>query len=878
MSYNTINPFILSCTSCGASMHFDIIKQNYACEYCGNTEFVDTKKEIVKKWAEKTNKNLQANTKGLKKYECGNCGAEVKTLEDSQTLKCFSCGSSMFLSDFANTDDYPVAIIPFQLTLDEAKDLLKKELNFSLKKLSKKQKEKILNRLSLLREVYLPFQLFTGPVNAKVHRYGKYNEREFNLKSYINQKVVIACENVDNDLIEQIEPYNMDALKPFDFAYIAGHQAKTQDINYANLERDFRYELQDDMNNALSKKLGTEHLDIDVSVHDESSMPVLLPIFTLKTKEISLSINGQTGKIAIKDLKERVSHEWVAMPIIYTAFVSALAFLLSKDIEILVMSAIVFGLFIFAVYSDANRRIIYNKFLSSKQTYSREGRKLAQIGFEAEPTFAKPVFYEKIKGESKPVDVLFYPLRLEILLVVITLVFVFLPEVIYLITSPIFMNSQNMDFNTIVNGLILGWVYTAVWKCISVPISIILYFTFGKQGLYDRVYIRPYGSKQRYKYVKGSFPILKNIGVGVYILWIASKVAAFFIAFVLIISTSLIYTEGAFQFAKKGYAAYDPETEYVDRLDEVFEKTKYALELDDSYKISNFTINDYDADENKDAIAFISKDDVFTHAFFFDLDDEDNYIKDSLVFEDDIAKKLELVDIKGWDSKALYVKYKINDDCQGLALYKIENGKFEKIINVVPKVNGEVTKLGYSSESSSSGYDVINSEKYSYYVFFYNIISTFEINEQGVDLLKSELVIPEDKKVPVTPEEVVQRYIELSILKDDYRWNGQLINIEGLDESLGFVTTLDFDENYIWDGYLVESITLGEEPVVKFESQIYEDRAIVTSKIVGKYEDNAVSTAGDGKLINYELKKIDGKWKIIGQSAVDGTWEGKPVN
>ncbi len=544
MSVKKLTPFALACDTCGASLEFDIIKQNYSCQFCGNTQFLDSKKETVKSWVKKTNNNLQEQADSIKKYECPNCGADVKTMDDTESLKCFWCGSSMITAEFAQTDDYPVAVIPFKLTLEEAKALVLKELDYSLKQITNQQKKDIKENIKFLREVYLPFQLFSGTVDAKITRHGKYNNRAYKLKTYLNQKVIIACDNVDNDLVERVEPYNMDELLPFEFLYISGHQAKTQDITYVKLASDLDAELNDDMHKALSKKLGTEHLNVDVKPLETYSMPVLLPIFTLNIVGAELSINGQTGKIALKDYKLKVSHKWVIMPLLYTAIVGALAYYFGRDIPLTLLSVIVFGLIFYAIYSDANRRVLYNKFFASKQTYSRESGQLAEIGLKSKATFAPPVFYEKVDGKEQAVEIEFFPLRLKILIACLIVVAIFLPEVLYILLTPLIMLS-GISPSAAFGALSISMIYTAAWKCLAIPLSGVAYFTIVKQGLYDRLYVRKYGSRDKFKYLKGSFPIFKKMREAILELLTVNIWLTLFIVFLLLVPVLMIYFEGA---------------------------------------------------------------------------------------------------------------------------------------------------------------------------------------------------------------------------------------------------------------------------------------------------------------------------------------------
>ncbi len=540
MSNNKTVPFSLSCKECGASMNFDIVNQNYACEFCGNTSFYNTKKEVLAAWVNESRQNLWGNDEEIRELECPNCGSVVHSKGDSQTLKCFACNSAMVKKEFMQTKDYPLAIIPFKLSLDEAKTLLRDEVSKgSLKYLPKNQKEKIINNLGGLREVYLPFQIYNGPIDAKAKR--NHNQKEFNLKTYINQKVVIACDNVDNDLIDRIEPFNMEDLKPFEFLYISGHQAKTQDINYKGLDSNFEEEIEDDMFKFLSKKMGSDNISISVNPHDNSSIPVLLPVFVFYIKEVSIAINGQTGKIGVKEKKKRKSNKWLVYPTMYTLIAAIIIGLASGfDWQLTGAGTLIFAIFIFAVYDEFSRKGNYHKMRESNKVYSRLGRKLAQIELSAKPTFEEPVFYESYKGEVQAVEVKFFPLRLKIGIILYLIAFVFLPVLIYALAFPIF-SYYGYGISEYFSRFSSSLITTAVWFIIAGATAIMLYFTYVKQGMYDRVYIRPYKSKVRFILQKGSVNVFRDIKDFIHLIFTVSKLAFFFMLFSLVISTIFFF-------------------------------------------------------------------------------------------------------------------------------------------------------------------------------------------------------------------------------------------------------------------------------------------------------------------------------------------------
>ncbi len=89
-------------------------------------------------------------------------------------------------------------------------------------------------------------------------------------------------------------------------------------------------------------------------------------------------------------------------------------------------------------------------------------------------------------------------------------------------------------------------LYTAAWKCVAIPVTLVVYFTHAKQGLYDRVYARKYGSNDKFKCITGSLHIFKNVLIGIKMIFAASFWMGLFLAFIIFVSTVLIYTEGIY--------------------------------------------------------------------------------------------------------------------------------------------------------------------------------------------------------------------------------------------------------------------------------------------------------------------------------------------
>ncbi len=917
MADNKRVPFSLSCKECGASMNFDIVNQNYSCEFCGNTSFSNTKKEVLDAWINESKTRLSENDDEVTRLECPNCGSTVRSKGDSQTLKCFACNSTMVKREFVETEDYPLAIIPFKLTLEEAKTLLSDEVKKgSLKWLPKNQKEKILRNLGNLREVYLPFQVYNGPIDAKARR--KHNEKEFNLKTYINQKVVIACDNVDNDLIDRAEPFNMEDLKPFEFLYISGHQAKTQDVNFKGLDINFTKEIEDDMFKFLSKKMGSDNISISVEPHDNSSIPVLLPIFVFHIKEARIVINGQTGKIALKEKKKRKSYKWLMYPAIYTLIAAVILYLASGfDLTLTAAGTLVFSLFILTVYDKFSAKGKYNRMSESKKVYSRLGRKLAQSELSAKPTFEEPVFYEKLGGEVKPVEVSFFPPRLKVAIAFYLLLFIFLPVVIYTIAYPIFAYA-GYEAAYYFGNLGSSLITTALWLTITVPTSIMLYFSYIKQGMYDRVYVRPYKSNQRFALLEGSINVFKDMKTLIWLIFKLSKIAFFFIIFALLMSTGFLFesvitgndsgnttisseqvstekdpsskvtvagTESKTQESSKTQSETqssentestsqtsekDERLVYKDRFDKAYEDFRLAKGWDDSYVVESNHFADFDNDGRMDAVAIISANNRMSKLLYFDIA-EDDYVFKSGKDYDSGSEALyllesDIIKLKGVAPELFYVRMNNAADVEGFFLYNLSDGKASLLLDNYPYSDAATYLL---KDSDSDGiYDSISEHDWGYDSLYYDLKMEYKIENKKIVFAGGELVDKNDGVYPELPEGVVDKYIELTCLRQYNNFNGAYNYIKGLDEMIAELANFDMDPNYTWDKELAENAVLGREPMIFFDASVDGNKALVRTSIFGGFE-RAATKLGENFLIDYELEKIDGKWIIVAQKARD---------
>ncbi len=475
----------IHCPQCGAPAEFDIIRQTYLCAHCGgHVEIGEAVKEfrgfrkIRADHLEKTVRSFR-----LFRASCTGCGAEVVFEENEAASVCAFCGRKLVRTEYLSARDMPEGVIPFAVSQDEAKRLLKQWChNNPLKKeaglLEKKADD--------LKGFYLPYEMVRGPVHMHVSRMD--GGRDFHCEGYIKDEFVNRSGQLDNLLLDGMEPFDTNSLTLFDFSYTAGHRIRISDLTDSELEKRVGTETAGTYAPAVRKVLGTEAVNIRTDLHDALRLPVLLPVYYVLSGGLMAAVNGQTGKVCVRSLKE--SHyyflPWWLKAIVSTALFTAAAFgalhLFGMNVQDALIIAGVLALFFITVtlclYSDTVHNQFAVKsgrkiFTSGENTFKREYGELVLRDEILQRKTQPPVFFETIDGRETPVILKFASPGRVIRMVLMSAAALFLPVIIAL-----FLNG--FDFQR------LNLAGSAVWFCIAVPVVPIYLLKFGVVELHDR--------------------------------------------------------------------------------------------------------------------------------------------------------------------------------------------------------------------------------------------------------------------------------------------------------------------------------------------------------------------------------------------------------
>ena len=481
------NPIAIYCKNCGAPAGFDIVRQTYRCPYCGQTSGIDEIRNEAVKWRklDTTHKKAVETGNRLEKFSCSGCGAEVVFEPGEASVTCDFCGNKLVRKEFTSKEQLPDLIIPFFLTYEETKERL---LKWGKKHRYKKEGRAVLSSIDQLKGYYLPYQLIRGPIYGTVDRDA--SNRRYRCAGYLEGTLVSSEGHLDNLVLNRMEPYDWREMHPFEYGYIAGQKVELSDLAEDQIEYRVKNEVEEDFLPEVRKVMQTSGLNIHLDAGQLYRIPVLLPVYFIRTVTLTAAVNGQTGKVAVSEHRRKITYPWVIEPLLYTILCTlGLSYFYAFNLEAMCLFAAVFACLFFAIMSEGRTSLIQTIILNSKT--SRARREEGELKIEEGKDILKnlydntPVFFDKNnEGENVPVRIRFYTLGRILSILWNCFVLVFLPAIIAaVIRLVMIVDSEEKFFDHFFIG------YGAAWYVFA-GFMVILYFAKGVRiDVYDHPYL-----------------------------------------------------------------------------------------------------------------------------------------------------------------------------------------------------------------------------------------------------------------------------------------------------------------------------------------------------------------------------------------------------
>ena len=514
--HQTNSPLLLNCRACGAPSRYNILRQSYACTSCGSVQELSEMHERIEQWQARQAERLGSESDSAAAQTCSQCGAGIHFSGDSQTSSCLFCGAQLLAADFVLTEHFPVSIIPFFFTEEEARGLLEE---WSETREGRPHREAIRAELEHLRPIYMPYRVYYGPLSAELRQRHEAIHLHYDARTHLDEKLVATSQIMSNELLDQIEPYDVRGYEDMRLSHLTGIPAKVQDIGDDAVERRCIEECTLDLQQHFGPMLRDEGLRVSIDDSKLASFPILLPVFYLRRGGIELAMNGQTGRIAVRAGVTR-SARWLFEPLL----VALISWLLSwaanalvhrhwiesaRDVfwlalwapfgrfPIVVIPILLVGLYFLLSWGGRGivRRTRYRR--SALGSLRRdEMRRLEPTALELEfcREMDTPVIYAETERGHEPVEIAYYPAKWVLGFGGFWALMMALPILLGRLMQLVLPIKANLHHPFPSKAWLYPWLG---WMALVLPLFVVYLVGLLKETAYSLPYVRPYGEAAR---------------------------------------------------------------------------------------------------------------------------------------------------------------------------------------------------------------------------------------------------------------------------------------------------------------------------------------------------------------------------------------------
>ncbi len=303
--------------------------------------------------AVETSETMEGNV-----YTCTSCGAELFINGVETATYCAYCGQPTVVFSRVSAELRPERIIPFTIQREQAVAVIRERLShgfFVPKAIKNFEVERV-------RGIYIPYFLF----DAYYYDYQKLKgtikyEQSSRTENFIREAECefrnLTCDAsrmLNDEISQRLEPYELNALRPFEIGYLSGFYADRYDMNEKTLKNVVRVRCKELFDNEMKMDLMAENPKIISSnpkFQLKKAQYVLLPAwfmtFRYKNEPYTILVNGQTAKVvgAVPFAKDKLIILFVIIAVVAALLFSLLGMLLfngyvETDGRVLIMALI----------------------------------------------------------------------------------------------------------------------------------------------------------------------------------------------------------------------------------------------------------------------------------------------------------------------------------------------------------------------------------------------------------------------------------------------------------------------------------------------------------------------------------------------------------
>lgn len=356
-----MDALIHKCPNCDGPLVFDPKDQKFHCDYCLSIytdeevtsyekaqkearldEEATTSKQANPYTAEQQKENMSSADETIFKeatgtdtakedtlegamelFLCPSCGAEIVTDATTAATYCYYCHNPVVLSGRLSGNFSPDSVLPFAIEKEEA---ITKFLAWTKKKWFVPKNFFDKQQIEKLTGVYFPYWVVDAKMTGELQAMGtsiriwqigdiEYTEtkqydvtRKGNLAFKELTKNALS-KNIQQKMVEGVQPFQLDKAIPFKSQYLAGFQAEKRDIEYIDLKSSVQDELENYAQTLLQDTASgyttLSKVKSSINIQEEKKQYLLLPVWLLtyrsnkqSKKVYYYAMNGQTGNVS----------------------------------------------------------------------------------------------------------------------------------------------------------------------------------------------------------------------------------------------------------------------------------------------------------------------------------------------------------------------------------------------------------------------------------------------------------------------------------------------------------------------------------------------------------------------------------------------------
>lgn len=304
---------MLSCPNCGGNLKFDIPSQQLSCEHC-HTLFDPYDFDGKTSDAEES-KTFDGDYE-VTIFTCPQCGGEILSTDNAAAGFCSFCGASTILYSRISHEKRPNYIIPFQKTKEQCKEAYAHRMKHSI---FAPKELRDPSYIDSFRGIYMPYWAFYISQKGSLSLNGKKTSRRGDyiitdhyaltgdLDAYYKGLSYDASSSFDDNISEELAPYNLKGMKAFTPAYLSGFYADTSDVDAKVYQGDAEYTASAETTERIASDgtfagftmdtIRPEQLHTKTETIDSTMFPVWFLSYRKKDRVAYATVNGQTGLV-----------------------------------------------------------------------------------------------------------------------------------------------------------------------------------------------------------------------------------------------------------------------------------------------------------------------------------------------------------------------------------------------------------------------------------------------------------------------------------------------------------------------------------------------------------------------------------------------------